>query len=115
MLITKLDENSFSLNVKTNCVISFDYNTNQHGQFKLYHNNVVIECHPIQTTILKTKYYHVEWLLEAHKEYTLKIVCDTQNVSIQNGWLYDDSLLERGGICFSLKHGKCLSCHSHDN
>ncbi|AJI74535.1 hypothetical protein BZ13_1257 [Francisella philomiragia subsp. philomiragia ATCC 25015] len=115
MLITKLDENSFSLNVKTNCVISFDYNTNQHGQFKLYHNDTVVECHPIQTTTLKTKYYHIEWLLEANKEYILKIVCDTQNISIENGWLYDDSLLEQGGICFSLKHGKWQSCHSHDN
>ena len=115
MVMNKLDENSFNIYVENDSVISFDYNTSHHGQLKLYNKDTIIECHPIQTTNLKTKYYHVEWLLESNKEYILKIVCDTQNIDIENGWVYDDSLLEHGGVCFSLKYGQFQSHHSHNN
>ncbi|MBK2356408.1 glycoside hydrolase family 32 protein [Francisella hispaniensis] len=115
MLIQKLDNSCFAINIKNNSVISFDYNSVNQGQFRLKHNGSIVECNAIVPTKLKTKYYHVEWSLVADQEYIFEIVGDIQNLNIQNGWIYDDSLLEQGGICFSLKHGKWQSYHSHDN
>lgn len=115
MLIQKLNSSCFAINIKNNSVISFDYNSVNQGQFRLKHNGNIVECVAIIPTNLKSKYYHVEWSLVADQEYIFEIVGDIQNLNIQNGWLYDDSLLEQGGICFSLKHGKWQSYHSHDN
>ncbi|KYW87199.1 glycoside hydrolase family 32 protein [Francisella hispaniensis] len=115
MLIQKLNNSCFAINIKNNSVISFDYNSVNQGQFRLKHNGNIVECVAIIPTNLKSKYYHVEWSLVADQEYIFEIVGDIQNLNIQNGWIYDDSLLEQGGICFSLKHGKWQSYHSHDN
>ncbi|MCC9172481.1 GH32 C-terminal domain-containing protein [Francisella tularensis] len=103
------------INIKNNSVISFDYNSVNQGQFRLKHNDNIVECVAIIPTNLKSKYYHVEWSLVADQEYIFEIFGDIQNLNIQNGWIYDANLLETGGMCFSLWADSFKSYHSHDN
>lgn len=87
MLIQKLNNSCFHINIRNNSVICFDFNSINDGQFRLQHNDSILECVAIVPTRLKTKYYHVEWSLVAGQEYIFEIVSDMQNLSTQNGWI----------------------------
>ncbi|EZK39148.1 beta-fructofuranosidase domain protein [Francisella tularensis] len=64
MCLTKYSRINY-INIKNNSVISFDYNSVNQGQFRLKHNDNIVECVAIISTNLKSKYYHVEWSLVA--------------------------------------------------